>query len=308
MRSAGTIVAMLLVLLSWAGPSYGADCRRSAVALQVLGSGGPEMQGGRASSSYLIWLQGKPRVLVDSGGGSALRFGQSGATVADLDVILLTHLHVDHAGDLPALIKSSFFEDRRRPLPVFGPVGNPRFPSTKQFVDALFSEKSGAFRYLVDFVDPKSGEYQIEAHDLSLGENELATIFDQGGLRISATPVVHGPVPALAYRVESGGKSIVFSGDTNGDGPNLEKLARGASVFVAHNAVPEGASGVERFLHMPPSVIGRIAGDAKIERLVLSHRMRRTLGKERQTTAEIRKAYRGPLAYSDDLSCFPLAD
>lgn len=306
MRNARTIFSFLLVVLAWAGAVQAADCRHSAIALQVLGSGGPEMHGGRASSSYLLWLQGKPRVLVDSGGGSALRFGESGARVSDLDVILLSHLHVDHAGDLPALIKSSFFEDRRRSLPAFGPVGNQRFPSTKHFIDALFSEKSGAFRYLVDFVDPSSGEYHVEVHDVSPGKNELATVFNQGGLRVVATPVIHGPVPALAYRVEAGGKSIVFSGDTNGDGPNLARLAHNADLFVAHNAVPEGAAGVERFLHMPPSVIGQTAGSAHVKQLVLSHRMRRTLGNERQTIVEIRKAYRGPLKFADDLSCFPL--
>lgn len=308
MRAAAALIGVLLASLAWAGPARGADCRRAALAVQVLGSGGPELRASRASSSYLIWVKGKPRVLIDSGGGSALRFAQAGARVAELELILLTHLHVDHAGDFPALIKSSVFEDRRRPLPVFGPGPGARFPSTTQFVAALFSEKAGAFRYLVDFVDPKSGEYQIEAHDLSLGESDLKTIFDRAGLRVSAAAVVHGPVPAIAYRVEVHGKRIVFSGDTNGDDGNLEKLAQGADLLVAHHAVAEGAAGVERFLHMPPSLIGRIARDADVKRLVLSHRMQRTLGKERQSVAAIRKTYRGALAFADDLDCYALTD
>ncbi|MFX9127707.1 MBL fold metallo-hydrolase, partial [Acinetobacter baumannii] len=69
------------------------------------------MQTKRASSGYLIWRDGKARVLVDAGGGVALRFGEAGATMTDLDAILFTHLHVDHSGDFPALVKSSFFED-----------------------------------------------------------------------------------------------------------------------------------------------------------------------------------------------------
>ena len=55
--------------------SSGGACGAKGVAVQVLGSGGPEMRG-RASSSYIVWLDGKARVLVDSGGGSALRFGE----------------------------------------------------------------------------------------------------------------------------------------------------------------------------------------------------------------------------------------
>jgi len=57
---------------------------------------------------------------------------------------------------------------------------------------------------------------------------------------------------------------------------------------------------------MPPSVIGRIAADAHVKRLVLSHRMLRTLGKEEQTRTEIRKWYSGPLQFADDLDCYPV--
>jgi ribonuclease BN (tRNA processing enzyme) len=115
---------------------------------------------------------------------------------------------------------------------------------------------------------------------------------------------VHGAFPALAWRVEIGGKRIVFSGDTNGEGDGLTELAKGADLLVAHNAVPEGATGVERRLHMPPSVIGATAGKAGVKQLVLSHRMLRTLGKEDATRAEIRRNYAGPLAFANDLDCF----
>jgi hypothetical protein len=54
-------------------------CGGAGVSVQVLGSGGPELQDKRASSSYLVWQDGQARVLVDAGGGSALRFGESGA-------------------------------------------------------------------------------------------------------------------------------------------------------------------------------------------------------------------------------------
>src|SRR5258708_35192885 len=107
-------------------PSAAAQsCGAHGVALQVLGSGGPELQDQRASSSYLVWDDGRARVLVDAGGGSALRFGESGAQMAQLNVILFTHFHVDHSGDFPALIKSSWFEERKRPLPIYGPEETP---------------------------------------------------------------------------------------------------------------------------------------------------------------------------------------
>jgi len=295
--------------------AHAQNCNGTGVALQVLGSGGPELQTKRASSSYLVWIDGKARVLVDAGGGSALRFGESGAQMLDLDVILFTHLHADHSADLPALIKSSWFEDRKRPLPIYGPGGNRLMPSTVAFVRALFDGTRGAFRYLGEFISPlDKSSYKLEPRDVrdpppKIGaprrkEPKILPVFSNERLRVQAVSVAHGQLPALAFRIETGGKTIVFSGDTNGNGDGLPTLAAGADLFVAHNAVPEGAGGVERALHMPPSVIGQIAQAAKVKQLVLSHRMLRTLGKEDETLTSIRKTYPGAVSFADDLACF----
>jgi ribonuclease BN (tRNA processing enzyme) len=276
------------------------------VTLQVLGSGGPELQDKRASSSYLVWEDGKARVLVDAGGGSALRFGETGATVSQLDVMLFSHFHVDHSGDFAALVKSSWFEDRKRALPIYGPPANEFMPSTEEFVADFFGGKRGAYRYLSElFERGEEGSYKMEPHSVAANSG-VAQVLRNGDLALSAVRVIHGGVPALAWRVEAGGKVLVFSGDTNGEGEGIVNLARAADLFVAHNAVPEGATGVERRLHMPPSVIGQIASDARAKSLVLSHRMLRTLGKEEQTRAEIKKRYAGPIAFANDLDCFPV--
>jgi ribonuclease BN (tRNA processing enzyme) len=281
-----------------------AICTRHGVQVQILGSGGPEMEDKRASSSYLVWQDGRPRVLVDSGGGSALRFGQAGAHVAQLDAILFTHLHIDHSADFAALIKSSYFEARRLPLPVYGPAGNESFPSTTEFVAGLFDAQHGIYRYLADFVAGKDGGYVLRAQNVALTAREIRTIVSGDALSLAATPVVHGEVPAIAWRVGIGGRTIVFSGDTNGDNGNLERLAKGADLFVAHNSVPEGERGAARQLHMPPSVIGRIAKEASVRRVVLSHRMLRTLGRESETRSVIARVYPGPVAFAEDLDCF----
>jgi ribonuclease BN (tRNA processing enzyme) len=281
------------------------SCGAHGVAVQVLGSGGPELQDKRASSSYLIWQDGRARVLVDAGGGSALRFGESGAQMSQLDVILFSHFHVDHSGDFAALIKSSWFEDRNRALPIYGPGGNDFMPSTTEFVADFFADKHGAYRYLSELLVPgEQGSYLMQPHNVE-GSAKPVEVFRNAEMAAYAVRVIHGGVPALAWRVELAGKRIVFSGDTNGEG-GLTQLAENADLFVAHNAVPEGATGVERNLHMPPSVIGQIAADAHVKQLVLSHRMLRTLGKEKQTQAEIAKRFSGSVEFANDLDCFPL--
>jgi ribonuclease BN (tRNA processing enzyme) len=287
-------------------PAKAQSCGSAGLAVQVLGSGGPELQDKRASTSYLIWDHGAARVIVDAGGGSALRFGESGAQMSHVDVVLFSHFHIDHSGDFPALVFSSWFEDRKRPLPVYGPPGNDFMPSTTEFVHDLFNGPHGAWRYLSDLVEPGAkGSYTLEPHDVVAGSKPVL-VFHNSDMIVYAVRVIHGGFPALAWRVEMGGKRLVFSGDTNGEGDGLTQLAMDADLFVAHNAVPERAAGVERRLHMPPSVIGTIAANAHVKRLILSHRMLRTLGKEDETETEIRRRFSGPILFASDLDCFPL--
>ena len=261
----------------------------------------------RASSGYLVWRDGRARVLIDMGPGSMLRFEQSGARVEDLEVILLSHLHVDHSADLPALIKASFFTERGADLPVYGPTGNAYMPGARAWVESLFDSKNGAYRYLGSYLTGDE-RYRLLAHDIPAQGKSPNTVIDNARFRLTAVPVHHGPIPALAWRIDIAGRAIVISGDMNGDNHTLETLANGADLLVAHHAVPEGAQGVERNLHMPPSVIGRIAATAKVKQLVLSHRMNRTLGKEKESLQQIRKMYSGPLAFADDGQCFPLVE
>jgi len=289
------IILSLLPLLLLAQPK---------IALQVLGSGGPESGDKRASSAYIIWIDGKSRILIDFGGGASLRFEEVNAKIQDLDVILLTHLHVDHTADIPALLKSSFFTRASGDLHVYGPDDNNFMPSTKKFIERLFEEDNGAWQYLGDHLDG-SARLQLKAHTIN-DTRKIKTIYKQGDISIAAVSVHHGPIPALAFRVNIGDKSITFSGDMNGDNHTLEELAKDTNILVAHNAVPKGATGVSTQLHMTPNIIGQIAQKAQPKKLVLSHRMLRTLGKEKETKKEVNKYYKGTIKFANDKSYYSL--
>jgi len=270
------------------------------VTLQVLGSGGPESGDKRASSGYLIWIDGKSKILIDFGGGASLRFEEAGARIQNLAVILLTHLHVDHTADLPALLKSSFFTRASGNLHLYGPDKNDFMPSTKSFVKRLFDDEKGAWQYLGDHLDGRA-TLQLKSHNISKSLKEKV-IYQKGDISIKAVSVHHGPIPAIAYRVDIGKKSITFSGDMNGDYHTLEKLAKYTNILVAHNAVPKSTKGIAAKLHMTPYTIGQIAKISGTKMLVLSHRMLRTLGREKETNSEIRKNYKGNIRFADDKS------
>lgn len=314
MRRSGAALALLLAVSAAHGQTAPDVCGTADPQVQVLGSGGPDLVPGRAASGYLIWIGGKARVLVDAGGGTALRLAESGADVNDLDIVLLTHLHADHAADLVSLVQAAALRGRARPLPVYGPRGNRFASSTVAFVRALLDGTRGAYRDLGDVLRPlATQDFKLEPHDLRepnrklgprRGDEDVIEAFSKATFRAAAVPVIHGPYPALAWRVQAGKRRIVFTGDTNGDGDALERFARGADLLVAHHAVPEGATGLPRSLHMPPSVVGRIAARAQAKRLVLSHRTAATVGREAESLAAVRAAYSGPVAFAEDLACF----
>lgn len=295
-------IVLAALFLSFALPLQAASsCDQNGVWLQILGAGGPELDDGRASSSYLIWHDGRARILVDMGGGSAFRFEQSGASLNDLDLILLTHMHTDHSADLPLLIKASYFSNRERNLQLYGPSGNSLMPSASQFVQRLLGP-DGAFAYLQDYLSG-ADSYRLLAHDVLADGKMKQKLKTELPYTITAVPVRHGPIPALAWRIDIDGQSLVFSGDMSNRNQTLVDLATGAELLVAHHAIPEQASEVARRLHMPPSEIGKIAATAGVNQLVLSHRMNRTLGIEASSSREIRRHYQGPLVFADDLQC-----
>src|SRR6266478_3751647 len=140
-------VISLLALLAIASNASAQTCVGSPVAVQILGSGGPAINPERASAGYLLWVGSQAKLLVDAGGGSYLRFGQSRAKFGDLAMLGISHLHPDHVSDLPALLWLSH-RLREGPLPIVGPSGNNEAPSFSTFLSRLFDEKNGAFQVL----------------------------------------------------------------------------------------------------------------------------------------------------------------
>ncbi len=279
------------------------------VKLQILGSGGPEIDDGLASSSYLIWVDNKASILIDAGGGSSLNFEKSGAKFNDLQAILLTHLHVDHSVELPVYIKAGYFSGRDVFLPVLGPNEGENFPSTITFVKALFDDRNknklnSVYPYLSDNVYQQSStDFLISAKSYP-NTNQIWKSNIADNLNVSALQVFHGKIPAIAWRVDYKQCSISFSGDMNGMSGNLELLAKDSDWLVAHNAVPENAGKITKFLHMPPSKIGEVANNANVKNLVLSHFMNRTRSKKAKTVQQIKEKYKGNIHLSKDLQIF----
>jgi ribonuclease BN (tRNA processing enzyme) len=295
MRSILTLLCLLLSLTVFAQ-----SCQQQQVSLQVLGSGGPELDDGRVSSAHLIRINGQARVMVDAGSGSAHQLEQLGVDINQLEAVLLTHLHVDHSMDLPALIKGFYFTRRDTDLAVLGPAGNQRMPDTTVFIERLFGP-DGAFRYLKGYLNPAgSSSYNIRAFDAPLNQQTIHHHQLNEQLSFNSIAVNHGPISAVAWQVRIGDCSITFSGDMSNAYHSLEKLAAGTDLLVANNVIEEGSTGVGRQLHMPPSEIAEIAARAKPGKLLLAHFMKRSLPHREQAVELIGKRYPGPVLLAED--------
>lgn len=275
------------------------------LAVQILGSGGPIAEGDRAGTSALLWVDGKAVILVDAGSGAFVRYGQSGAKFTDHKAILLSHFHADHVADLDAILNSGGFANRTDPLPIMGPSGGNYFPSLNDHLLALFDEKTGAFRYLSGFLDGRFGLPKLEAKAIDVTDESLQLVYDDGSVKISAIAVHHGDVPALAYLIEVGGKSVIFAGDQSFLSTRFVEEFRGfrPDILVMHNVIPEG-DGQPRGLHRWPGSIGEAAAAIEPRHLVLAHNMQRALVRQEEGEAAIRKTYVGPMTVANDLDCF----
>jgi ribonuclease BN (tRNA processing enzyme) len=295
--------ALLLSVASTACAERPPECPPDeGVALQVLGSGGPIADDGRASSGYIVWVDGESRVLVDVGGGTFLRFGEAGARFVDLDFVGLSHFHTDHSADFPALLKSGNFSGRERPLPVSGPGPGGPFPGLGAWLESLFAPGSGAYGYLSGYLDGSGGLVKLLPTEIDRNAAEPVRVLD-GDITVDALPVPHGIVPALGFRVATADVSIVFASDQNGSSEAFIEFASGATVMVMHLPVPEGAKGTALQLHARPSRVGAVADDADAGTLVLSHFMARSLRDLDANVDVVRGGYEGHVVVADDLTC-----
>jgi ribonuclease Z len=204
--------------------------RQPPITVTLLGTApGPPVRVERAGISTLVEAAGE-RFLFDAGYGCLARLVESGRPMDAVSKLFLTHLHSDHLVDLPAFVLLPWAAPSARdvPLTVWGPDG------TREMVRHL--EQAFAFDiHMRRDVDERASPKGIEVIGRDVREG---TVYDQGGVTITAFLVDHGPVtPAFGYRVDYAGRSVAISGDTR-PSDNLVKFSKGVDLLI-HEAVDE---------------------------------------------------------------------
>ena len=274
--------------------------------LTLLGTGCPLVDPQRFGPASLVRAGGR-QFLIDCGSGATQRLVAAGSAGAQLDAVLLTHLHSDHVVDLYQLIVSSWHQGRDRPQRIFGPAG------TRAFAEATMevwrSEREARIAW--------ERRPSTAALELDIVEFVEGTIWDADGVRIDAFEVDHRPVqPAFGFLFESGGCRVAFSGDTTVC-DNLLAWASDVDLLVHEcfihrrmlarrgGRADQGLENVAAY-HTLSSAVGKIASRAGARLLVLNHFVPVAFDRD-ALLAEVTADFAGPVVIGEDLLTIDVA-
>ncbi len=242
--------------------------------LILLGTGGgPTPKPNRSAPAQVIVVNDASYV-IDCGDGVARQMVLAKLKLAGIRSIFLTHQHSDHNADYGNLVLLAWAADLSRRIDAYGP------PPLKDMTRLFLEMNDYDIRTRIgDEGRPPLGGL-IVPHEISAG----GLVMEDENVRVTAALVDHPPVvPAFAYRFDCPDRSIVFSGDTRPSG-NLARLAEGADILVHEvmylpgleqiiAAEPNARTLREHLLasHSTTEQVGRIASEAGVKTLVLSH-------------------------------------
>ncbi len=290
--------AVMLAAGSSAALAAGGAPAAPAITVTLLGTGNPRPA-----------IRGGPAILVEGGGRALLFDAGRGAEealfarnrAAKIDALFLTHLHSDHTVGIPDVWLTGWLFGRSVPLRIFGPSG------TAALCRGL--ERAYAF----DVHVRRDVDEKLPARGADLDPRELGdgSVVAEGALRVTAFLVDHGPVrPALGYRIDGGGHSVVLSGDTR-PSENLVRHARGTDVLIHEVIAPDAERGGaassfsneqrERIIahHTTPEQAGAIFAKVKPKLAVYSHIVP-SFATAADLVVPTRKTWAGPLEVGED--------
>ena len=284
----------------------------------LCGSGAPLPDPRRASPCVAV-IAGRSLYVVDAGPSSERKLELMRLNPGKVRAVLLTHFHSDHMGDLGELmLKRWTGGSNKSSLEVFGPAGVETVVEGFNRAYSLDSE----YRILhhgPETVPPTGAGGLARPFHFPPGKNETV-IIDADGLRVTAFQVEHAPVkPAVGYRFDYKGRSVVISGDTI-PCQSLIDQARGADLLV-QEALQPAMVGILRDLaqklgrhttarimgdimqyHTSPEDAAKMAKEAGLQHLLLTHIIPPLPASILKAAflGDARKFYQGPITIGED--------
>lgn len=203
----------------------------------LCGTGSPMPDRSRAEACTTV-IAGQHIFVVDSGEGGARTMQVMGIPMGRIERVFLTHFHSDHIDGLENMMLLRWTAaSSTSPLPIAGPEG----------VEAIVSGYNAAFAtdnrlrtlHHGPQVVPPSGAGGVPMPFPAPAKGQSVIVYAVDGVTVTAFSVDHGPItPAVGYRFDYKGRSVVISGDT-AFSPSLVRAARGADLIVHEALQPD---------------------------------------------------------------------
>ena len=257
--------------------------------LGLCGTGAPFPDPSRAGPCSVV-IAGDRVFIIDAGEGAARNLGTMGILVGNVEALFLTHFHSDHIDGLsPIMLQHWGMVSSTAPLSVYGPTG------VDKVVDGFRSAYLFDYGYRVSHHTEKimppggSGGKGISFELPPKGQGDTVVVLEDEGLKVTAFRVNHAPVePAVGYRFDYKGRSIVISGDTT-KVPSVVAISKDVDILLHEALQPKlvGLLGdvltdkkmhnlahVMRDIltyHTSPEEAAQVAADAGAKQLIFNH-------------------------------------
>jgi ribonuclease Z len=283
-----------------------AAAQQPHVKVTLLGTGCPPAVMNRFGPSTLVEA-GDEKLLFDAGRGALQRLVQLNVAWQAVQGVFLTHLHSDHVVGFPDLWLTGWLiaPGRNVLLPVWGPIGTAD----------MMSHLQQAYKYDIG-VRIENDRASRDGAAIRVEEVREGVVYQKDGVRVTAFEVDHAPVkPALGYRIDYAGRSVVLSGDTRVS-ETLIKHAQGVDLLVHEVFVPETLqrAGIppERAkniidYHTTAEQAGNVFTRTKPKLAVYSH-ICMPSATDMDLVAPTRRTYDGPLEIGEDLMSIDVGD
>lgn len=195
----------------------------------VCGSASPLGNNNDRAQACIAVITPEHFFLFDVGAGSQLRMAQARFPMARINGVFLTHYHSDHIAALPDVNLNSWVQGRATQLNVYGPPG---VSSVVDGFNAAYRLDRGyrSAHHGAELLPPQRSTMQ--SHTFNPGD----IVWQDDNITVSSFSVEHPPIePAVGYRVDYRGRSVVISGDTNA-AESLFDAAQGADLLL-HDAL-----------------------------------------------------------------------
>jgi len=247
--------------------------------LTVLGSTAGAPSRSNPASGYLIEHQ-DTTIWLDAGTGTFMELADR-IDPGTLDAVIISHTHVDHCSDIFGLYGYlAFGPSGDVPITVFAPEG-----AAEHFAAFARATNEHVFNMVLAF------------HEVFPGDSVTVA-----GMNISFGHAVH-PVPALVTRVEAGGVSLVYSGDT-GPGGDLAAMAAGADMLLSEASIGGVRDDGTYPYHLTAIEAGEVAASGEVDRLILTHIG--ALMDPNESVTEASEAFSGSIEYAAQGTVFKI--